>query len=88
VTRVFLCLALTTGLACVVGCGSSPREAGKAYAKSIIAELDNGHPDPVAIQKASLKAQSKVQGMSAAAGVKFMEGYQEAVQEWIHNKLP
>lgn len=86
--RVALCLALAVGSACIVGCGSSPREAGKAYAKSVIAEIDNGNPDPTAIQRAAMKAQSRIQSMSPAAGAEFMAGYQEVVLQWVETKMP
>lgn len=76
-------LALT--VASVTGCGSSPREAGKAFAKGVIASVDSG--DQAAIQKAMVEAQAKAQGMSASDATEFMQGYQEVVMPWIQSKM-
>lgn len=77
-------LALTTAFA--IGCGSSPRDAGKAFAEGVIASIDSG--DPSTIQKAMEDAQAKTKGMSASDATEFMQGYQEVVMPWIQSKMP
>lgn len=73
------------GAVSIAGCGSSPKEAGRAYAKAVISSLDSGSPS--AIQDAAAKVQAKAQGMSPSDAANFIEGYQEVVMPWVQSKM-
>lgn len=70
---------------CLIGCGASPREAGRAFARGVVASADSG--DPAVAQSGMAEVQAKTKGMSAKDAAEFIQGYQEVVTPWIQNKL-
>ena len=83
--RFLSVMFLAALVACLSGCGSSPREAGRAFAKGVISSADSG--DPSAAQTAAAAAQAKTRNMSPGDAAEFMQGYQEVVTPWIQSKL-
>ena len=82
--RVLLAMLLFV-LPFVTGCGASPEDDGKAYAKTVISSLESG--DPSAIQKAADEAQAKAKKYSASDAAKFLQGYNEVAMPYIQKKL-
>lgn len=68
------------------GCGSSPYDEGKVFAKSVISSLESGNPS--AFQKAAEDAQAKSKNMSPADAVKFLQGYNEVAMPYMRSKMP
>lgn len=80
--RILFVLVLAT----LSGCGSSPYDEGKAFAKSVISSLESGNPS--AYQKVAEDAQAKSKKMSPADAAKFLQGYNEVAMPYIQSKMP
>lgn len=79
-------LLVITFLSLVPGCGNSPYDNGKAYAKTVISSIESGNPS--ALQKALENAKAKTEGMSPNDAAKFLQGYNEVAMPYMKSKMP
>jgi|GEM_PF-3889230 len=79
-------LLVLTMLPWLSGCGSSPYENGKAFARSVISRTSSGNI--AELEKLKGEVEEKAKGMSPADYANFMKGYTEVVQEQLKAKIP
>jgi hypothetical protein len=86
--RLLLVFALLL-LPVLAGCGGSPYEDGKAFAKKVSTTLESG--DAAKMQKLAQDAEAKAKSMTPTDAEKFMKGYHDEAMKYmqsLQSKMP